>query len=484
MEIALFASDFFHLLILTGQAWPIAYGIVKLASFVGRNWTWMVTICWPTQEKGQAGVDSAQLIMSRPESSNRPNSGSGSRPGSRSALGVAGASISVKESLEILQNASKSSEKETEVLKEARAAVASMKETTEKLEKTVVEAESACKTHSSLDAKWEEFKAKFDALNRMAVEKIMGLGGSSTSDLRPASLISSARVAQVLRRSQNLVVLTGAGISAESGIPTFRGADGFWTVGSKHYQPQELATWEKYNEMPAELWRWYQYRWGICRKAKPNPGHTAIVELQKVVEGNFTVVTQNVDGLHLQAGTDPSKLCEIHGRIDEMRCDERLEGSCLCKVDLNNSENLDRARATIMRTPEPAKDEKEECLPLCPKCGIRQRPKILWFDESYNEAFFKWNTVMEKMEQCDVLLIIGTQLTTGGPRSMVRAAQKSGAIIIRMDPEVDLADDSTAGMLHIQGCLGRILAGHIQEKYLYLYNKKCNLSLSLTTSFL
>lgn len=207
MEIALYAYDFFHLLILTGQAWPIAYGKVKLASFVGRNWTWMVTICWPTQEKGQAGVDSAQLIMSRPESSNRPNSGSGSRPGSRSALGVAGASISVKESLEILQNASKSSEKETEVLKEARAAVASMKETTEKLEKTVVEAESACKTHSSLDAKWEEFKAKFDALNRMAVEKIMGLGGSSTSDLRPASRISSARVAQVLRRSQNLVVL-------------------------------------------------------------------------------------------------------------------------------------------------------------------------------------------------------------------------------------------------------------------------------------
>ena len=268
MEIALYAYDFFHLLILTGRAWPIAYGKVKLASFVGRNWTWMVTICWPTQEKGQVGVDSAQLIMSRPESSNRPNSGSGSRPGSRSALGVAGASISVKESLEILQNASKSSEKETEVLKEARAAVASMKETTEKLEKTVVEAESACKTHSSLDAKWEEFKAKFDALNRMAVEKIMGLGGSSTSDLRPASRISSARVAQVLRRSQNLVVLTGAGISAESGIPTFRGADGFWTVGSKHYQPQELATWEKYNEMPAELWRWYQYRWGICRKAK------------------------------------------------------------------------------------------------------------------------------------------------------------------------------------------------------------------------
>lgn len=393
---------------------------------------------------------------------NRPGSG-GSRPGSRGALGIAGASISVKESLEILQNASKSSEKALEVQKEARAAVASMKEASAKFEQTVAEAEKTCQKGSSLDEKWEEFKAKFEALNRMAVEKIMGLGGGSSSDLRPADRISVARVAQVLRRSQNLVVLTGAGISAESGIPTFRGADGFWTVGSKHYQPQELATWEKYNEMPAELWRWYQYRWDICRKAKPNPGHTSVVELQRLAEGDFMLVTQNVDGLHLQAGTDRSKLCEIHGRIDEMRCDERIEGSCLYKLDLNNIANLDRARATVMPTPEPAKDEKEECLPLCPKCGVRQRPKILWFDETYNEAFFKWNTVMEKMERCDVLLIVGTQLTTGGPRSMVRAAQKAGAIIIRVDPEVDLKDDSTAGMLHLQGKSGEVLPDLVKE---------------------
>ena len=168
---------------------------------------------------------------------------------------MAGASISVKESMEILQNASKSSAKAREVQEEARAAVAGMKESAAQFEKAVAEADAKCKYSSSLDEKWEEFKAKFEALNRMAVEKIMG-GGGLSSHVRPAARISVARVAQALRRSQNLVVLTGAGISAESGIPTFRGADGFWTVGSKHYQPQELATWEKYNEMPAELWRW------------------------------------------------------------------------------------------------------------------------------------------------------------------------------------------------------------------------------------
>ncbi|CAE7865927.1 cobB, partial [Symbiodinium microadriaticum] len=108
-------------------------------------------------------------------------------------------------------------------------------------------------------------------------------------------------------------------------------------------------------------------------------------------------------------------------------------------------------------------EEKEERLPICPKCGVRQRPKILWFDESYNEAFFQWKTVMDQMETCDVLLIVGTQLTTGGPRSMVRAAQKSGAIIIRMDTEVDLKDDATAGMLHLQGKSGEVLPNLLPE---------------------
>lgn len=395
----------------------------------------------------------------------RPGSaGSSTRPGSsRGVLASAGASISVKESLDILRDASKSTAKALEVQQDAKAAVAGMKEAAERLEQATTAADSTCKMTSSLDEKWEEFKRKFDELNRMAVEKVMGLGGLSSSGLRPAERISVARAAQVLRRSRNLVVLTGAGISAESGIPTFRGADGFWTVGSKHYQPQELATWEKYNEMPAELWRWYQYRWGICRKAKPNPGHFALAELQKLVDGEFKLVTQNVDGLHLQAGTDASKLCEIHGRIDEMRCDERVEGACLYKVDLNDVANLERARATVMRTPEPAKEEKEECLPMCPKCGVRQRPKILWFDETYNEACFHWKTVMDQMETCDVLLIVGTQLTTGGPRSMVRAAQKSGTIIIRMDTDVDLKDDTTAGMLHLEGKSGEVLPNLLRE---------------------
>ncbi|CAJ1328801.1 unnamed protein product [Effrenium voratum] len=374
--------------------------------------------------------------------------GSGGRPGSGSALRSAGAlSVKERDSLEILQSAQDSSAHARKVQEEARATEAAAK-----FEETTKAADAACKFTSSLDEKWEEFKAKFDSLSRKLVESVGAAFGGGASGLRPSAEISVARVAQTLRRAQNLVVLTGAGISAESGIPTFRGADGFWT-----------ATWEKYNEMPAELWRWYQYRWGICRKAKPNPGHFALTELEKMAEKNFMLVTQNVDGLHQQAGTDPSKLCEIHGRIDEMRCDEQVEGACLYQVDLNDEANLARARATVMPTPAAAKEEKEEQLPLCPKCGVRQRPKILWFDESYNEAFFKWRTVSNRMKDCDVLLIVGTQLTTGGPRNMVRAAQAAGAIIIRLDTEVDLQDDATAGMLHLKGKSGELLPPILKE---------------------
>mmetsp|Transcript_11074 Transcript_11074/g.35086 ORF Transcript_11074/g.35086 Transcript_11074/m.35086 type:complete len:443 (+) Transcript_11074:1-1329(+) len=207
--------------------------------------------------------------------------------------------------------------------------------------------------------------------------------------------------------------------------------------------------------MPDELWRWYQYRWGICRKAAPNPGHRALVDLEGSFEGDFLLVTQNIDGLHKQAGSDPARLCEIHGRIDEMRCDERVQGACLHGVDLDDPANFELVRATIQLTPKPAKDEQAEFVPKCPRCGVRQRPKILWFDECYNEAIYKSMTVSQATDACDTLLIIGTQLTTGLPSRMVGAVRHSGGAIIRMDPSYDPEDSS--GMLHLQAKSGDAL---------------------------
>ena len=117
-----------------------------------------------------------------------------------------------------------------------------------------------------------------------------------------------------------LTVLTGAGISAESGIPTFRGPEGYWTVGSREYHPQEMATWAMFRRKPLEVWRWYLYRRHVCGTARPNEGHRALAEIERLFEDRFILITQNVDGLHLRAGSSPQRTFHIHGNVFFMRC--------------------------------------------------------------------------------------------------------------------------------------------------------------------
>src|SRR5512138_3835802 len=122
----------------------------------------------------------------------------------------------------------------------------------------------------------------------------------------------------VRARSGNVVALTGAGISAESGIPTFRGTDGYWVVGSRNYMPQEMATQRMFQRAPEEVWRWYLYRFGVCRHAQPNAGHAALVRLEQALGERFTLVTQNIDGLHRRAGSE--RVYCIHGDAGWVRC--------------------------------------------------------------------------------------------------------------------------------------------------------------------
>ena len=125
---------------------------------------------------------------------------------------------------------------------------------------------------------------------------------------------------RALDQPGKIVVLTGAGVSAESGIPTFRGKEGYWTIGAREYQPQELATHEAFEAMPWSVWAWYLYRRGVCRRAVPNPAHTALARLATGLPDRFALVTQNVDGLHRRAGSPDETTFPIHGDISLMRC--------------------------------------------------------------------------------------------------------------------------------------------------------------------
>src|SRR3954471_6406712 len=134
----------------------------------------------------------------------------------------------------------------------------------------------------------------------------------------PDSVVAAARSA--LGRDGKVVVLTGAGVSAESGIPTFRGQEGYWTIGAREYHPQELATHDAFEAMPWEVWAWYLYRRSVCRRAEPNAGHRALVRLDAALPDRFALVTQNVDGLHGRAGSPDLRTFPIHGDISLMRC--------------------------------------------------------------------------------------------------------------------------------------------------------------------
>ena len=143
--------------------------------------------------------------------------------------------------------------------------------------------------------------------------------------------MNSVMIEAIARRLQSggrLTVMSGAGISAESGIPTFRGPEGYWTVGSKVYHPREMATRAMFDRSPREVWHWYLYRMGVCRRAAPNAGHRAVADLERLLGERFTLITQNVDGLHLRAGSSPRRTLQIHGNVFFMRC----AGECSAAV--------------------------------------------------------------------------------------------------------------------------------------------------------
>lgn len=224
-------------------------------------------------------------------------------------------------------------------------------------------------------------------------------------------------------RGGRIVALTGAGISAESGIPTFRGEEGYWVVGGRNYQPEEMATQVMFGRRPRDLWSWYLFRRSICRAAKANPGHTAMVTLEKALGDRFTLVTQNVDGLHLRAGNTLERTWQIHGNIDYMRCTTPCTRTLFELPD--GFEGWERGR-----TPTDA----EWTRLVCPKCGTAARPHVLWFDEYYDEEWYRFESSIRVSQTADLLLVVGTAGATNLANQMVQVTARAGGAIVDVNP--------------------------------------------------
>lgn len=247
-------------------------------------------------------------------------------------------------------------------------------------------------------------------------------------------------------------VLTGAGISAESGIPTFRGPEGYWTVGSSEYRPEEMATAAMFSIDPEEVWAWYLYRRTVCRRANPNPGHLAVARLEGRLGDRFRLITQNVDGLHLRAGNSEERTFQIHGNLHFMRC----SAACSPRLHPVPSNLRDKGRN------QPLTSEERAAL-VCPACGALTRPHVLWFDEFYNEAWYRADSAVQWASRSDLLLVVGTAGATTLPMQLGRiVSQNPGAVLIDVNPSPnpfrELARRHPRGVV-LEGNSGEILPG-------------------------
>ena len=202
-------------------------------------------------------------------------------------------------------------------------------------------------------------------------------------------------VREVLKAASRVVVLTGAGISAESGVPTFRGAGGLW----RNHSAIDLATPEAFRRDSMLVWEWYVWRRGLIRDCEPNSGHYALVELEQRVE-HFTLITQNVDGLHTLAGS--KHLLELHGNIWRLRC-------------------------TVCQAVREDRVHPLELLPHCPQCGGLERPHIVWFGESLDPRVIESAAVA--VADADVLLVIGTSGSVQPAASLAYSARQNGGYV-------------------------------------------------------
>jgi NAD-dependent deacetylase len=229
--------------------------------------------------------------------------------------------------------------------------------------------------------------------------------------------------ANLLRQADRVAVLTGAGVSAESGVATFRGTDGLW----EGHDILDVATPTGFARNPELVWRFYNQRRSSLRSVAPNPGHRALAEMeQRWSSERFTLITQNIDGLHQAAGS--RRVLELHGRLSRVRCTACEHGEDRPNDDLPG-------------------------LPRCPRCQELLRPDVVWFEEMLPHEV--WREAREQAEGCQCFLVVGTSAIVFPAAGLIEMAQSAGATVLEFNIERTAASQSADVCLH--GPSGRLL---------------------------
>ncbi len=242
------------------------------------------------------------------------------------------------------------------------------------------------------------------------------------------------KAAEWLRQARRVAALTGAGVSAESGLATFRGAGGLW----EGQRIEDVATPSAFQRNPTLVWRFYNARRAALRTAQPNPGHRALAALgehfarQSSEGGSLTLITQNVDGLHQAAGS--RRVLELHGSLRRIRCTV-----CAYKADRGYEDLPD--------------------LPHCAECGGLLRPDVVWFEEMLPTEI--WQEAVKETTESQCFLVVGTSAVVYPAAGLIDAALQVGAAVIEVNPESTFA--SRRGGLGLRGPSGVILPQLVQR---------------------
>jgi NAD-dependent deacetylase len=212
----------------------------------------------------------------------------------------------------------------------------------------------------------------------------------------------SPRLRAALVSARRVVAFTGAGISAESGVPTFRSPNGIWAK----FKPEELASMDGFLRNPDLVWEWYEGRKSLMAAVEPNAGHRALVRMEAFFAA-FAIVTQNIDNLHARAGS--STVLELHGNIERNYC-------IRCR-----------------RFASPKELASGGGVPRCVSCGGMIRPDVVWFGEMLPQTI--WDDAVEATRRCDVFLSIGTSAVVYPAASLPELALESGATVVEVNPE-------------------------------------------------
>lgn len=240
------------------------------------------------------------------------------------------------------------------------------------------------------------------------------------------------RLVELMDRSSPIAVLTGAGVSAESGVPTFRGEGGLW----KQFRAEDLATPEAFERDPKLVWEWYDWRRGLMAKVEPNPGHK-VLALWEQFFPEFVLITQNIDGLHARAGS--RKIIELHGNIWKTRC-------------TGDGRVWDNTEVPLGTIP-----------PRCHSCGAILRPHVVWFGESLDSGDMA--RAFSLSGRCSLMFVVGTSALVHPAASLPLIAARAGAKIVEVNPDpTPLTPDADFSFRGKAGEILPLIDRHLSER--------------------